>query len=137
MYCIYMVWFARCWDIKANCFPTLKWFCSFFHTSLIPNDSLLRWSSVGKPSDISWAALEGKPRQLIQTWSSCNLSKRYMEDTEVMMGCAGNYGICEQCQTWLSKLWKKLNFFFKFEFLKEINRIHNNNKQRMIKYGNK
>ena len=40
-------------------------------------------------------------------------------------------------QTWLSKLWKKLNFFFKFEFLKEINRIHNNNKQRMIKYGNK
>ena len=40
-------------------------------------------------------------------------------------------------KTWLSKLWKKLNFFFKFEFLKEINRIHNNNKQRMIKYGNK
>ena len=40
-------------------------------------------------------------------------------------------------ETWLSKLWKKLNFFFKFEFLKEINRIHNNNKQRMIKYGNK
>ena len=40
-------------------------------------------------------------------------------------------------ETWLSKLWKKLNFFFKVEFLKEINRIHNNNKQRMIKYGNK